>query len=212
MSLPNQRKCSLSISPRPGYPFWWTKELNDLFEESKKIVIQEINAVDHKPLLKILGDRCLEDIPNPRLRSLKEKSLRYRFRLVHVPGHRAADGVSRQPVSEPKGVHLPDDVATFSHDVPYLASSPLECIRAHMPPHDPCLYRGDKCDIAAAMTTELDTLKSITWDDACLATARDETMSMFLSLIEDGLQRYHYKMPLELREYFSHDCLKRLFI
>ena len=24
-------------------------------------------AVDHKPLLKLFGDRCLEDIPNPRL-------------------------------------------------------------------------------------------------------------------------------------------------
>ena len=34
-------------------------------------------AVDHKPLLKIFGDRSLEDIPNARLRNLKEKTLRY---------------------------------------------------------------------------------------------------------------------------------------
>lgn len=34
-----------------------------------------IIAVDHKPLLKILGDRSLEDIPNSRLRNLKEKTL-----------------------------------------------------------------------------------------------------------------------------------------
>ena len=32
-----------------------------------------ILAVDHKPLLKILGNRSLEDIPNSRLRHLKEK-------------------------------------------------------------------------------------------------------------------------------------------
>ena len=31
-------------------------------------------ATDHKPLLKLLGDRHLEDIPNPRLLSLKEKT------------------------------------------------------------------------------------------------------------------------------------------
>ena len=35
-----------------------------------------IFAVDHKPLLKVLCDRCLEDIPNVRLRNLKEKTLR----------------------------------------------------------------------------------------------------------------------------------------
>ena len=36
-----------------------------------------IVAVDHKPLLKIFGDRSLADIPNPRLRNLKEKTLCY---------------------------------------------------------------------------------------------------------------------------------------
>ena len=35
-----------------------------------------IVAVDHKPLLKLFGDRSLEDIPNTRLRNLKEKTLR----------------------------------------------------------------------------------------------------------------------------------------
>ena len=68
-------------------------------------------AVDHKPLLKILGDRSLEDLPNSRLRNLKEKTLRYRFRIIHIPGikHRAADCVSRHPASDPELLHLPDD-------------------------------------------------------------------------------------------------------
>ena len=33
-------------------------------------------AVDHKPLLGILGDKQLEDIDNTRLENLKEKTLR----------------------------------------------------------------------------------------------------------------------------------------
>ena len=41
-------------------------------------------AVDHKPLLKILGDRSLEQIPNARLCNLKEKTLCYKFCLVHI--------------------------------------------------------------------------------------------------------------------------------
>ena len=42
-------------------------------------------AADHKPLLKILSDRSLETIPNARLRNLKEKALRYRFKVVFIP-------------------------------------------------------------------------------------------------------------------------------
>ena len=34
-------------------------------------------AVDHQPLLKLLGGRAMEDIPNPRLFNLKEKTLRF---------------------------------------------------------------------------------------------------------------------------------------
>ena len=43
-------------------------------------------GTDHKPLLRVLGDRRLEDIENPRLESLKEKTLRYKSKMVHVPG------------------------------------------------------------------------------------------------------------------------------
>ena len=61
-----------------------------------------IIAVDHKPLLRVLGDRSLEDISNTRLRNLKEKTLRYRFRMIHIPGvkHRATDSLSRHPTGD----------------------------------------------------------------------------------------------------------------
>ena len=36
-------------------------------------------AVDNKPLSKILGDKGLQDIENPRLQSLNEKTLRYTY-------------------------------------------------------------------------------------------------------------------------------------
>jgi len=56
-------------------------------------------AVDHKPLLKTFGDCSLNDIENPRLRNLKEKTLQYRFKMVHLPGARnkAADAVFHHP-------------------------------------------------------------------------------------------------------------------
>ena len=58
-------------------------------------------AVDHKPLLGVLGDKCLEDIDNSRLENLKEKTLRFRFNIIHVPGvkNKVADATSRYPTN-----------------------------------------------------------------------------------------------------------------
>ena len=56
-------------------------------------------ATDHKPLVKVLGDRALDDIHNPRLFRLKQRTLMWRFRILHVPGksNAAADAASRYP-------------------------------------------------------------------------------------------------------------------
>ena len=43
-------------------------------------------TTDHNPLVSILGNRSLEDIPNPRLLRLKEKTLRFRFEIKYCPG------------------------------------------------------------------------------------------------------------------------------
>ncbi len=78
-------------------------------------------ALDHKPLLRLFGDRCLEDIPNPRLRNLKEKTLRYRFRMAYVPGvkNHTSDALSRHPTGlSPQKLHLPDDQASPNPNCP----------------------------------------------------------------------------------------------
>ena len=43
-------------------------------------------AVDHKPLLSLLGQKDLEDIENPRLQNLKEKTMRYAFDVTMYLG------------------------------------------------------------------------------------------------------------------------------
>ena len=55
-------------------------------------------VTDHKPLLKVLGDRDIEDIHNPRLLRLKESTLLWKFTLVHLPGkvNFGPDTLSRQ--------------------------------------------------------------------------------------------------------------------
>ena len=54
-------------------------------------------ATDHKPLLKILGDKRLDGISNPRLFHLKQRTMMWHFTIVHIPGasNVAADATSR---------------------------------------------------------------------------------------------------------------------
>ena len=62
-------------------------------------------AVDHKPLVKIFGNRALSDITNARLCNLKEKTLQYAFKMIYIPGVRncTSDALSRYPT----GTHNP---------------------------------------------------------------------------------------------------------
>ena len=57
-------------------------------------------ATDHKPLVKIFGDRTLDEIANPRLFRIKKRTLRWYFTAVHVPGkfNQASDAAFRRPL------------------------------------------------------------------------------------------------------------------
>ena len=68
-----------------------------------------IIVTDHKPLVKILGDKSLENIANPRLFNLKEKTVQYQFIIKHVDGkgNCSADACSRSPSTE---------IATLYHE------------------------------------------------------------------------------------------------
>ena len=158
-------------------------------------------AVDHKPLLKIFGDRCLDDIPNPRLRNLKEKSLRYQFRVVHIPGirHTAADALSRNPVGDPATLSLPDDVASVTSPAsinPWLnlPQHLLSAIRTHE-----SFAISQTCSKDDLQNTEI--VKSITWDDIRLATTSDPTMIALSNAIEDGFPEDKASLPPAIRQF-----------
>ena len=148
-----------------------------------------IVAVDHKRLLKIFGDRSLEDIPNSRLRNLKEKTLRYRFRVTHVPGmkNKAADAMSRRPTGRPVMTDLPDDHASLS-DILRVNTHPdaLLLIRTHEPDDTDSELRTHRDAIGI--------LGSVTWDRVKEATASNPDMHLLTELIEDG-------MPLFIRQF-----------
>ena len=146
-------------------------------------------AVDHKPLLKVLGDRALDDIPNPRLRNIKEKILRYRFRVLHIPGVRntVADALSRHPVGVAETPDMPNDVAAAA----------LAALRSRDDPAPP------RCSQTCASTaTEL--IKSVTWDDVRTATTSDPDMSALVDAIHNGFPDTPSAMPSATRTYYQY--------
>ena len=163
-------------------------------------------AVDHKPLLKLLGDRSLEDIPNARLRNLKEKTLRYRFKMIHIPGvkHKAPDAVSRHPTgpTNPDKMILPDDIAVTTHlqttfPLHHLSRSTLAGIRRKAPPPQ----QLTTYDVLASSATATLKTMAVTCDRVRLATTSDQDMIQLISFIESGLPQSRHQLPPSLQEY-----------
>ena len=160
-------------------------------------------AVDHKPLLKVLGDRSLENIPNSRLRNLKEKTLRYKFRMLYIPGakHRATDCISRHPTGQPEKLLLTDDIASIHTPLSTITHSPYLLHGLRMTPSTHTCFDDPGCISAIG---SLNSLKSVTWERVRTATSSDENMHVLLQLIESGLPEYRHEMPEALREYYQY--------
>ena len=147
-----------------------------------------IVAVDHKTLLKILSDRSLEDIPNNRLRNLKERTLRYQFRITYIPGskHKAADALSRYLIGTAESLKLMDDVAEQSRPM---------C--ANLQSFD--TLDGD---LKLSSVASLNNIENVTWDDVREATTSE--MHQLVELIEAGLPEVLSQYPPTLQQNHKH--------
>ena len=85
-----------NYKPIKGYALGVVYELQNTLQftfGSPKLFL----AVDHKPLVKVLSDRNLQDIDNPRLENLKEKTMPWRLKIMYVSvnEHEVPDALSK---------------------------------------------------------------------------------------------------------------------
>ena len=172
----------------------------DALDKARFFVLRCTNlivAVDYKPLLKILGDRSLEDISNNRLKNLKEKTLRYKFQILHVPGakHKAADAMSRYPSGhkQPEMLKLPDDIASLNVKHSFLSKKR----QTDEADENGCIDR----DIKESTVCALNSLSAVTWQKVRVATSSDADMNLLLATIESGIPKYRHEMAQSIREY-----------
>ena len=116
-------------------------------------------VTDHKPLVKIMGDRTLDEISNTRIFRLKQRTLPWSFKIAHMPGklNYAADATSRHP-------------------------SPLE----DSSDHQKCAMDQAEVAITSAIRSETATLTTLSWERIASETLADPTMHRLLSAILDG--------------------------
>ena len=166
--------------------------------------------MDHKSLLKIFSDWSLKEISNGRVCNLKEKTLQYRFQMVHISGvhHKVLDAVSHHPTgsTNPDLLPLPDDIAAVKNPTSFFPFDPtmhpfLAGICCEELPQESCSHKIDD-KLTSSAVSALSTM-AITWDRVKLAITSDKDLIQLVSIIESGLPESHHKIPPALHEYYQ---------
>ena len=146
-------------------------------------------ATDHKPLIKILGDCSLDNIKNPRLFSRKEKTLRYKYMIKHVPGawHQAPDACSRQP--KEKAAKL----STLSTDAEYDDSLAINA----------CTESIISATLSGSRPYQHNELRAITLERVKDAARNDPESIALTQLLENGFPDDASTLPDCIRPYWK---------
>ena len=121
-----------------------------------------IVVTDHKPLIKVFGNRRLEEIDNPRLLSLKEKTMIFRFKMVHIPGryNKIPDATSRYPSFPPDNTkHSDENWTDIEHTAFITAMSSL---------------------------SDVNSIKAVTWQRVREETASNPSMMELYNIVQSG--------------------------
>ena len=128
---------------------------------------------DHKPLVKLLGDRMLDEIQNQRLVNLKERTFPWKFDISWVAGKSipAPDATSRHPQKRDDDDAL--DIAAAAMDAIRVDSSRVEDLA------------GDD-ELVAGAEMRLQQFRAVTWEVVKEETAADGDMQSLVQIISEG--------------------------
>ena len=117
-------------------------------------------VVDHKPLVKLLGDRRLDEIENSRLFRIKWKTLNWRFDIEYQRGERNpfADAMSRNP-------------NTYAE----LASIGMQCGSL-----------DEEESLISSIALDVEKVVAITWDMVKAESAKDDSLCALRRLTVEG--------------------------
>ena len=135
----------------------WSLEQTKYFTQDCRNLLV---VTDHKPLVKIMGDRTLDEISNTRIFRLKQRTLPWLFQIAHMPGksNYTADATSRHP-------------------------SPLS--DSESSDYSKCTMDQAEVAITSAIRSEAVNLTTLSWEHIASETLADPIMHKLLSAITD---------------------------
>ena len=160
-------------------------------------------VTDHKPLVSIFSSKNLDKVENPRLFSLKEKTLPYQFDIVHVDGvdNMAADAYSRNPSP------LDDSETSFccmKAFLPYIRSSSDS---EGNPEGEDCDYGIDEkieATLVSAISAEDGSVMAVSLNRIKSESSSDESMQELKALIlRNGFPGSKEELPDKLKQYWN---------
>ena len=147
-----------------------------------------IVVVDHKPLTKLLGDKTLDEIPNPRLFRLKQRTLPWAFEIYWMPGksNSFSDATSRNPAPSMTEEEIDDFVSMINVNLEDSALS----------------YSDGLSNIIATFKSELNKVSAITWERVQEATFSE--LSGLMTIIQKGFPNTKGDTDLEFLDFWDH--------
>ena len=135
-------------------------------------------VVDHQPLVKLLGDRRLDQIDNPRLFRLKQRTLMWRFNIEYQSGKKNefADAMSRHP-------NLFAELAS-------IAMQSENDLKEEL--------------VVAGISSDIDRFFAVTWERVVDESKKDETTKRLVGFVASGFPRSKIEMPTELSEFWDY--------
>ena len=146
-------------------------------------------VTDHKPLVKLFGNRALDQITNSRLFSLKQRTFPWRFSATYRPGkeNTFSDATSRHPVhsDEVEG----EEVSSSEILDGVMVAEPEEADNDHT--------------LAALSNNDAKHVKAITWELVKQGTCNNDLMRNLSILINSVFPDERSALPLELLPYWN---------
>ena len=177
----------------------------DALDKARYLVLcfgELIIAVRHKPLLQIFGNRFLDQLSNAHLPNIRENTLRYKFKMIHILGakHRGVAAVSGNPTGNPEQMkHLSMMKTTYQTTCTCLFKTfvTASCRRSWSTIFGVEIQQDE---VAASSITNF-SIQTITWDIVRVATNSDDEIVNLVAIFENGILEFRHEQPFSLREY-----------
>lgn len=153
----------------------WSLEQTKYFTQGCNNLIV---ITDHKPLVGLFEKTTLDEITNPRLFALKQRTMLWRFKTLHRPGkeNMFADAASRYPTEHS------DDEFTLSEVLCGI------------------MVEEDESNILSVAAH--DSVRAVTWDLVREETAKDMTMQQLAALVNTIFPQDKQDLPSDLSPYW----------